>query len=113
MDYVKDLVLFPMIMFAVIFVAVRMAISPMLHNGKMFGLIKAEHLSKMKVIGILTDSDIRKYHEILGVEGRLGRDAMDYRHFREVLEKLNDSGHIDNLEFERKMIKLNKYYSFE
>ncbi len=111
--YIIELVVQPVILFIVIFVSVRVAISPMLNNGKRFGLFEDEHIHKMKVIGILNDDEIRKYHELNTEETKLSRDVVDYRHFKEVLGRLYDAGHISELTFEKKMIALKKYYSFE
>lgn len=113
MELFKDFVLFPLMMFFVIFTSVRVAISPMLNNGKRFGLFDQEHVKKMKVMGILNDEEIRKYYEVNIEESKLGRDVMDYRHFKEVLEILQEAGHITEMDYKKKKIKLNKFYSFE
>lgn len=113
MDYVIRLVVEPLIMFFVILGAVRIGISPMLEDHRWLGFFKVDHIKTMKVMGVLNDEQIRKFHELTIRENRLGRDVMDYRHFKEVLERLRDAQQISDMEFEKKIIKLNKYYSFD
>ena len=113
MEYLIRLLIEPLIMFFVVLAAVRIGISPMLTDHRFLGFFKVDHISKMKVMGVLNDEMIRKYHELNVQESRLGRDVLDYRHFREVLERLKDAELLSDMEFEKKMIKLNKYYSFE
>ena len=113
MELLKELVVFPLIMFVVIFLAVRIAISPLLNNGKKFGLFYDEHVKKMKIMGVLNDDEIRMFHELNIEESKLGRDVLDYRHFKDVLDRLYGAGQISEFAYEKKMISLKKYYSFE
>lgn len=100
------------LLFVIIFTAVRLAISPLLN--KQDGIIPASEdfgLVALRDIAILSNSELEEVIELYQNKGIKKKDCEQYQKYARVLKELKEMGYLSDELYFSKMNKLNNYFN--
>jgi len=111
---ISVVLIWSVLLFAIIFTAVRLAINPLLNKhdeiipeSKDFGLVK------LRDISILSNSELEKVIELYQSKGIKEKNYEQYQKYARVLQELNEMGYLSDEQYSSKMNKLNNYFNVD
>lgn len=108
----ESLILNCLVFFFVIFLAVRLAIRPLIYkdipdNQNQLNFNRLEVLNE---IGVLSDDEYHDAHDFIKLSHAKHAKLKRFSKLKEMLDKLKDEGHLLESEYKEKLEKLQKYY---
>lgn len=102
------------LLFVIIFIAVRLAISPLLNKKEeIISESKDLGLVKLRDIDVLSNSELEEVIELYQNKEVKNKSYEQYQKYVRVLKELKEMGYFSDEQYSGKMNKLNNYFKVE
>lgn len=111
---ISVILLWPILLFVIIFIAVRLAINPLLNKqDRIIRESKDLGLVKLRDIGVFSNSELEEVIEIYQNKGVKKKDYEQYEKYARVLKELKDMSYFSDEQYSSKINKLSNYFDVD
>ena len=110
----SSIFLLTILLFAIIYFAVRLAIIPLLYRpDEVITYEQNTGLVKLKDIDVLSPTELNEIIELYQKKGAKNKDYEQYQRYEKVLNELKGMAYFTDKEYSYKMDKLKKYFKVD
>lgn len=109
---IEGILVYSILLFIIIFLAVRLAIQPLIKNANNIAVNEESELSlvKLQAIGVLDNDELEEVIQFYNQKKVSSKKMKELERYTKVLSELVRQGILTQEEYSRKMEKLRNYY---